>query len=205
MHKSRRKPWLCIRMVFAYFLAATCSADTNVYIKWQNGVVMTPDTPKSITMPGAIMSVTVHGSISRTNANSHAIAPGDYLSVITSLQSCSSTMDMRSGALFGLGMIPLDSQYSAVIPLSLVPVNKYTLCVCPNSSTQVISEALICRDQAGLDTGLEVHRFFLENSKCHAFIAASFCARSRFRTPSYHFASTPMRAPSQSSRSRSSI
>ena len=158
MHgKLTTKSALFLRIGLALLVAEASSAKSaNVYVTWQNGIAMSPDTSNTITMPNMDQTVSVYGTITSNTANPYTISSGDYLSILTNLQGCGSTMDMRNGVLAGLGMILLDEQFNVMLPLSIVPVAKYTMCICPASSTQVISGAIICRDQAGLDTGLKV-------------------------------------------------
>ena len=138
-------------------LQETQPTSSNVGINWPNEVQIIPDSSNTITMPRADVELSIYGTIVTSSQQSHIIMSGDYVSILTTVQSCGSTMDMRSGAVFGLGMITLDQYQHATIPLSLATVAKYILCVCPDSSTQVIAGETICSDQAGLNTGIQVN------------------------------------------------
>ena len=154
---GKRMTWL---LALAFLFVTETFTSNPISISWPNEVQIIPDSSNAITMPKADVILSISGVLTAPSMG-YVIRPGDYISILSNVQSCGSTMDMRNGVLIGLGMISLDSNQHATVPLSLVPVAKYSLCVCPLSSTQVISGVTVCRDQAGSDPGIKVSPCFI--------------------------------------------
>jgi hypothetical protein len=164
--------------LYLCLLLSVHSSNAEFYVTWPNEVPIMSDESGTITLPKADVTLGFYGIYDDDDRN--GIQPGDYVSVISNVQSCSSTMDMWNGALNGLGMKLLDDLSQTVLPLSIAPATLYTLCVCPAEYTQEIADTIVCRDQAGGESGLKVHRIAASSSHpapCSAQTRAPATAR----------------------------
>ncbi len=169
-----RNPNIFAALCLSLLLSAQ-SANADLYVTWPNKVPIIPDETNTVTLPKADVTLGFYGTY---DEDPSGIQPGDYISVISNVQSCSSTMDMRNGALIGLGMQLLDAQSQTTLLLSIAPADTYTLCICAVENTLDISDSIVCRDLAGSDSGLNVRIFFL--CLCLSLHSASAASLSQF-------------------------